>query len=265
MEKYLEDFEKQLKIKSYSTRTKNLYTSEVKKFLEYSEKTNFQPRERIINYLNKIDSDESRRISYCAIKLFYEIVLKKECPYRLESVKNRKRIPEILTKNEIQKLLSCIKNPKHKLIISTIYGSGLRVSEVVNIKAGDINAEDLLLRIKNSKGKKDRITIISEKIINEIKAEISKKKKKDYLFMSLYNKKYAIRTVQKIFENALIKSDIKKNVTCHSLRHSFATHLLENGVDIRNIKKLLGHTSIKTTMIYLHMVDIEKSNIKSPL
>jgi len=265
MSDYLIDFMKELKIKSYSARTINLYSSAFKKFLFYSENTKYEPKQRIINFLNEIDSEEVRRISYNAIQLFYEIIIKKECPYKLEMVTSRKRVPEIMTKSEINKLLSSITNDKHRLIISMIYGSGLRVSEVVNIKVGEIDLEKLLLKIKNSKGKKDRITIISEKIKPKLEEMVKNNKKNDYLFKSLHNKKYSIRTVQKIFESALSKSGINKNVTCHSLRHSFATHLIENGVDVRNIKKLLGHTSIKTTMIYLHLVDINQSNIKSPL
>jgi len=259
------DFMKELKVRNYSIRTINLYGNTVKKFLDYSKKTKFEPKTRIINFLNEIDSEESRRLSYNAIKLFYEIIIKKECPYKLEMIKTRKRIPEILTKNEISNLLLSIQNKKHQLMISMLYGSGLRVSEVVNIKVGDLNLEKLLLKVRNSKGKKDRLTIISAKLKDNLQEEISVKKKNNYLFTSIYNKKYAIRTIQKIFESALEKSGITKKVTCHSLRHSFATHLLENGVDIRNIKKLLGHSSIKTTMIYLHLVDIANSNIQSPL
>ena len=128
-----------------------------------------------------------------------------------------------------------------------------------------MDLERLKLKIKNSKGDKDRITLISDKIKNSLNDLIRGKSPKDYLFKTISNNKYSIRTIQKIFENAVKKSGINKKVTCHSLRHSFASHLIKNGVDIRIIKKLLGHKSIKTTMIYLNLNDIDNINIESPL
>lgn len=151
------------------------------------------------------------------------------------------------------------------MIISVIYGGGLRVSEVVKLKVGDLDLESLRLKIKNSKGNKDRITLISNKIKNSLNDLIKGRSPKDYLFKTISNNRYSVRTIQKVFENALKKSGINKKVTCHSLRHSFASHLIKNGIDIRIIKKLLGHKSIKTTMIYLSLNDIDNLTVESPL
>lgn len=265
MDDYISKFRDQLKIKNYSARTITIYSNYLKKFLEYSKKVSFTPEQRIIKFLKDIESEETRRNSYNTIRLFYKLIINKECPYKLKMVRTKKRLPQVLSKNDIQTILSIITNKKHKLIISIMYGSGLRVSEVTNIKIGNIDLENKLLTIKNSKNKKDRITPISGKIITEIKEIIVDRTTKDYLFKTQQNKKYPTRTIQKIFENALKKSGIHKNATCHTLRHSFATHLLESGVDIRSIQKILGHTSIKTTMIYLHIADYKTHRVESPL
>jgi len=162
-------------------------------------------------------------------------------------------------------VISSIKNLKHKLIISLAYGAGLRVSEVVNLKIKDINLDELTIHLKNAKGKKDRITIFSEKIKNDLQNLIAGKNLNDYLFESERGGKLTERTVQKVFENALRGAGIKKDATFHSLRHSFATHLLENGVDVRYVQELLGHANIRTTQVYTKVTNPKLKNIKSPL
>ena len=130
------------------------------------------------------------------------------------------------------------------------YGAGLRISEVVNLKIKDVNLEELTIHLKNAKGKKDRITIFPGKIKIDLQNLIAGKNPNDYLFESERGYKLTERTAQKVFENALRQSGIKKEATFHSLRHSFATHLLENGVDVRYVQELLGHQNIRTTRIY---------------
>jgi len=145
------------------------------------------------------------------------------------------------------------------------YGAGLRISEVVNLKVKDINLEELTIHLKNAKGKKDRITIFPEKIKNDLQNLITSKNLNDYLFESERGGKLTERTAQKIFEKALQQSGIKKEATFHSLRHSFATHLLENGVDVRYVQELLGHQNIRTTQRYTQVTNPKLKNIKSPL
>lgn len=265
MDNHLTEFNQLLKIKNYSRRTISIYNANLKRFLEYADSTDYTPELRIINFLNTIESEEVRRNSYNAIQLFYRLVLKKSCPYILKMVKTRKRLPQVLTKKEVELIISKITNIKHTLMISMMYGSGLRVSEVVNIRVGHVDIENLLLNIKNSKNKKDRITPLSQKLKNGLSSIINERSGKEFLFKTIQNNKYSIRTIQKIFETAFNKSGITKNATCHTLRHSFATHLLENGIDIRSIQKILGHVSVKTTMIYLHIADCTIKKVESPL
>lgn len=182
-------------------------------------------------------------------------------------IKKEKHLPTVLTNNEIKKIIRSINNIKHRLMISLLYSSGLRVSEVVNIKIKDVNLEQLTLHIRQGKGKKDRITIFSDKLKDDIKEMIEDKTASDYLFSSNMrkNKQLHVRTVQQVFKKALENSGIKKDASCHDLRHSFATHLLETGVDIRYIQTLLGHVNLKTTTIYTKVAMSKLHKITSPL
>jgi site-specific recombinase XerD len=171
----------------------------------------------------------------------------------------------VLSKKEIIEILKQIKNPKHKLIIALSYTAGLRVSEVTNLKVMDMNLEELTIHIKDAKGKKDRLTIFSEKIKLPLQKLITLKNKNDFIFESERGGKLSERTVQMIFEKALKRSGIKKDASFHSLRHSFATHLLENGTDVRYVQELLGHQNIRTTQIYTKVTNPSLKNIKSPL
>ncbi len=266
MKNYLEDFTRELKNRNYSKNTVRIYTGHLKHFLEYSRKTDFDPERRIALFLeNEESSSEQRRLAWSAIKLFYTLVLDKPCPYKLDRVRTRKRLPDILSREEVLKLLGNIENKKHQLIISLLYGSGLRVSEVCRIKIRDINFNDLSLKIRDSKGNKDRITLLSEKYSESLRQLTAGRNASDYVFRTISGKKYSVRTVQKIFENALNKSLIQKSATCHTLRHCFATHLIEAGIDIKTVKDLLGHKSVKTTMIYINLADPVSKRVKSPL
>jgi len=183
----------------------------------------------------------------------------------LKFAKRSKKLPIVLSREEIRNIIDSIRNLKHKLIISLAYGAGLRISEVVNLKVKDVNLEELTIHLKNAKGKKDRITIFPEKIRSNLKSLIIGKKSDDYLFESERGGKLTERTAQKVFENALRRAGIKKDATFHSLRHSFATHLLENGVDIRYVQELLGDRNIRTTQVYTQVTNPKLKNIKSPL
>lgn len=266
MTDYYSIFVREMKNRNYSRNTIRVYSMHIKHFLEFCRQTKHDPRSRISVFLeSKIKTSESRRLAWSSIKLFYELVLQKECPYKLDRVRNRKRLPDILSHSEVILLLNSISNKKHKLIISFLYGSGLRVSEVTNLKIKDLDLINQKIRITNSKQNKDRLSLFSGKSSADLKALILNRSASDYIFVTQMNKKYSIRTVQKIFSTALAKSGLQKKSTCHTLRHCFATHLVESGVDIKTIKELLGHSSIKTTMIYINLADPISRKIKSPL
>jgi site-specific recombinase XerD len=149
-------------------------------------------------------------------------------------------------------------------MIALAYSGGLRVSEIINLKIKDLDLAELIIHIKNAKGNKDRITVFPEKLVMDLRKLIANKNFNDYVFASERGGKLTERTAQKIFENALKKSEIKKEATFHSLRHSFATHLLENGTDVRYVQELLGHSNIRTTQIYTKVTNPKLKNIKSP-
>jgi len=184
----------------------------------------------------------------------------------LERPKKEKKLPEILSKNEISKLLKAVKNLKHKAILYLVYSAGLRVGEVVKLKPTDIDSDRMLIHIIQGKGKKDRYTILSETALSILRQYVKVYKPEHWLFPGQHPDKHLTeRSVQKVFDNARIDAKIRKNVSVHNLRHSFATHLLEGGVNLRYIQELLGHSSSKTTEIYTHVTQKNLSNIISPL
>ena len=266
MRDYLIEFKREMKNRNYARNTIRTYSAHIGHFLIFSRDSNYEPYKRIAVFLEEdVATPEQRRLAWSAIKLFYEIVLKKDCPYKLDRVRGRKRLPDILTKDEVLAIINVISNEKHRLIITFLYASGLRVSEVVNLKIKDLNFSNLSLKIRNTKGHKDRFTLLSEKSVGEIIKLIEGRDGNEYIFLTLYNKKYTIRTVQMIFTTALKKSNLQKKPTCHTLRHCFATHLVESGTDIKSVKTLLGHKSVKTTMVYVNLADPVSKRIKSPL
>ena len=245
------------KLRGYSQKTIKNYIFHVNKFIQSKK----QPREYLLNLINKKYSDETIRSACFAIK-FYLKILKKDIDLEnLPNVKREKKLPIILSKKEIIKLIYSTKNINHRLIIQIGYSAGLRVSEIINLKWQDIDFDRNLIHIKKAKGKKDRIVMLSLKVKeNLINLTYNKE---GYIFLTNRNAKYTQRTIQKILENVSVKANIRKNISPHTLRHSFATHLLENGTDIRVIRDLLGHSDIKTTLIYTKVSNIR--NIKSPL
>ena len=192
-------------------------------------------------------------------------VLKSNLKLNIHFSKEVKKLPIVLTKNEILKIIDNIKNSKHKFIISLSYWAWLRISEIINLKTWDFDLENLTIHVKWWKWKKDRITIFPESLKNEIVCYINNKDWDEIMINSQRWWKLNVRSLQSIFKTALKKAWIKKNATFHSLRHSFATHLLENWVDIRYIQDLLWHANIQTTQIYTKVMNPKINNIKSPL
>jgi len=225
--------------------------------------------ENIKNYLLKEEkrgvSAQVRNLSLNAIKFFYYFVAKIRSKIDIRSAKEHTKLPVVLSKEEVIGIIEVTKNIKHKLLLGLAYGAGLRVSEAVSIKSKDIDFNDLTIFIDNSKGGKDRISVIPGRLVNDLKTMMAGKSGNQYLFESERGGKLSCRTAQMIFEKALKKAGIGKSATFHSLRHSFATHLLESGVDVRYVQELLGHRNIRTTQRYTHVTNPMLKNIKSPL
>lgn len=266
MQNYQKLYKRELVNRNYAPNTIRNYSSYLTKFLQFAQNSNMKPDDRIADFLqNQLSTNEQRRIAWSAIKLFYRIILHKKCPYQLNSIRSRKRIPQTLDREEIIQLLNSISNNKDRTMIAMLYGSGLRVSEVCSIKIKDLDFSLNKLTIRDSKNHKDRLTLLSANLNMDLMQIIHNRRANEYLFLNQSEKKYSIRTVQKIFSNALERSGLQKTPTCHTLRHSFATHLVEKGINIKTIQQLLGHKSIKTTMIYIQISDLRIKDLESPL
>ncbi|NQT50101.1 tyrosine-type recombinase/integrase [Candidatus Kuenenbacteria bacterium] len=260
----------QLKFRNYSPKTCKAYIDINLKFLEWTRKS---PREVTNNDIKRYL--ESRRhggagastlsVNLNALKFYYQKVLKRKFFVDIQHPKKALTLPVVLGLGEVSLLLNSIDNQKHRLALSLMYGSGLRVAEVVKLKVGDLDFERKTIHVKSGKGNKDRITILSPKLAEELKIFLNNKQVKDYVIGGRNDKMLTTRSIQKVFVKALEKAKIKKAATCHSLRHSFATHLLENGTNIRYIQKLLGHKKLETTQIYTQVTNKALQGLVSPL
>lgn len=270
MQNYLLELERELKYRNYSLRTIEVYTTCITYFLKYIKNDISKiSKETIIDFTlhlqSKNKAPKTINLYKDAIKFFSWNILKIQLDFDIKLSKEPKKLPVVLSKEEIIKIIEITNNQKHKLLLSLSYSSWFRVSEIINLKVEDINLEELTIHIKWAKWNKDRITVFSEKLKNDLWKNILYKDKNDYLIESERGWKITERTAQIIFKNAIKKAWIKKEASFHSLRHSFATHLLENGTDIRYIQELLGHSSIKTTQIYTKVMNPNLKNIISPL
>lgn len=260
----------ELKLRNYSIRTIKTYSICINYFLKKLNKNIDNITEKdIINFLLFLQDNKKApktiNLYKQAIKFFFSQIVKSNIKIDIHFSKEAKKLPVVLNKNEILKIIEVIKNTKHKLLISLSYWAWLRVSDVINLKVWDFDFENLNIHIKSWKWNKDRITIFPESLKIDILKVSEFKKWNDIFLESERWWKLSERSLQQIFKNALKKSWIKKQATFHSLRHSFATHLLENWVDIRYVQELLWHASIKTTQIYTKVMNPKINNIKSPL
>ena len=259
-----------MRLRNYSPKTIKAYCICAKTLYKYFQKplnkiTEQEFKDFLSHLFRKNYSSQTVNQYHAALKIVWEKVYKIPLNFDIPFAKRDKKLPTVLSQKQIQAILEAITNLKHKLILSLVYASGLRVSEVINLKISDVDLENKTLTIRKGKGRKDRITILPEKILPQLKLIVEAYNANDYLFPSSRGDKLTSRSVQKIFQKALKKSKIKKTASCHSLRHSFATHLLENGVDIRYIQELLGHSNLKTTQIYTKVAKHNLAKIKSPL
>lgn len=268
----LKSFTEWMRSKRYSESTIGTYTDSLKLFLffykgkSFSEITNTD----LIKFNNEYIIKKGLSTSFQnqlvnAIKLFFRTIENKSID--IESVhrpKREKLLPNVLSKEEVKLILSTPSNIKHRAMLSLIYSCGLRRSELLNLKLTDIDSKRNLVIVRMAKGRKDRIVPLSEKIVTILREYYVAFKPKLWLFEGQNEDKYCGESLAKVFKNALLKSHISKPASLHWLRHSYATHLLENGTDLRYIQELLGHNSSKTTEIYTHVSTKSIQNVKSP-
>ncbi|CAD7772433.1 Tyrosine recombinase XerD [Candidatus Methanoperedenaceae archaeon GB37] len=269
---YLIPLQKELSIRKYSTRTTKSYIRINRDFLLFSGKRpedieNKDIKEYLYYVVNqKKVSTSTLNVIINVLKFYYGEVLKKDFIFEVKRPKKDSKLPVVLSKEEVKKVLKATSNIKHKAILMLMYSGGLRVGEVVRLRPEDIDANRKLIHIRASKGRKDRYTLLSNVALQTLREYGKKEKPQKWLFPSWNKEKHiTARTVQKIFQNACKKAGIDKDVSVHSLRHSFATHLLESGIDLRYNQELLGHKSSKTTEIYTHVSTKNLSAVKNPL
>jgi integrase/recombinase XerD len=273
--------------RNYSLQTTKTYYSNILQLCSHFRKLPHQiSNEDIHNFLKvsqiernvKASSIRSMRQSYI---FYFKVVRNQLLDLKFPRMKKALSLPEVLSENEVLKICYSSNNPKHRLLLRLAYSSGLRVSEVVRLKFSHIDFERKMIRIQQGKGKKDRYSVLADSIVEEIRFHLNEQHKllifnhqnptahstsQDlWIFLGTNNDHLSIRTAEKIFENAKLKSGILKNVSFHSLRHAFATHLLEQGTDIRMIQTLLGHSSLRTTQIYTKVAKSRLEKIRSPL
>src|SRR5665647_1988198 len=201
-----------------------------------------------------------------AVKKFYKEICREIIdPGSFTRPRTRHKLPNVLSKEEVKKVLSAPMNEKHRAVLSIIYGCGLRRSEVITLEPQDIDRDRMLLSVRQSKGFKDRIVQVSVKLVEMIDSYVSRYRPVVYLFEGQYQgSRYSAASIEKVFRMSCEKAGIKKNITLHGLRHSYATHLLEAGTDLRYIQELLGHKSSRTTEIYTHVTEKSIQKIRSP-
>jgi integrase/recombinase XerD len=269
----IEKFKRYLLSKRYSPNTINTYSEALKSFLTFCNTKAVKDitNEDVIAYNNDYILKHNLSSSYQnqivnAIKLYFKIV--KETAIDIDKIhrpKREKAIPNVLSKEEIKAILEAPKNLKHKAMLSMIYSCGLRRSELLNLKPNDIDSKRNVVIIRQSKGKKDRITPLSPKILELLRDYYKEYSPKIYLFEGQEkNTQYSARSLEEVLKKSIKLATINKPVTLHWLRHSYATHLLESGTDLRYIQELLGHNSSKTTEIYTHVSTKNIQQIKSP-
>ena len=261
----LKKLETELKLKGFSQLTLKNYSFFVSKFLEFSKKKAEELNEDDAkSYLVSLfDSKSKATISLAASSInFFFKILGKDIK-KIDLPKKDKALPQVLSQEEVKKILEFSETLKSKLMMSMLYSSGLRVSELVNLKKNDLDLKEKMGWVRKGKGNKDRIFSISESLCTELKLYFDKHPENIYLFSK--DKPLTTRNIQKIIQKIAKNAGIQKKVTPHTLRHSFATHLLESGTDIRVIQVLLGHSNLSTTQLYAHVSQETIRSIKNPL
>lgn len=263
--KYVEMYRNDLKFKNYSDNTIKNYSFQVELFLKKHQDSFTEPakinEQSIKEYLMQLKTRNSICHALSALKLFYQKTIKQPMKFKyIEYPRTEKKLPRVIDKNFLLEQISKIKNSKHKAIISLAYSTGMRVSEVCALKIADIDSKRMIITIRQSKGKKDRIVALSEKVLEILRIYFIEHKPKEFLFNGQFDLQYSATSC-----NQIVKQYLGKEFHFHLLRHSNATALLEAGTDLRIIQKHLGHSSSKTTEIYTHVSTAVLQNMALPI
>jgi site-specific recombinase XerD len=266
---------KAMELRNLSKQTQRHYLRSVTGLSRYYQQSpDTVSQEMIEDYLLYLRNDKGNAPGSCAnvvagLRFFYNHVADNPITFVYSGGKKAIKLPTVLTHQEVWKLINAPKNIKHRLLLMATYSAGLRAGEVAALKPEHIDSKRMLIKVENGKGRKDRYTILSSIFLEELRSYYTTFKPKNYLFPSNYkhkkNQTLSYTSVRKIYEDAREKAGVKKGDGIHTLRHSFATHLLESGYDIRKIQVLMGHRQLTTTMIYLHVSRKTLSKIPSPL
>jgi len=268
MQQYIDAFEAELQLRNYSPRTIKAYTLYIKEFLDECQPVSKMPDiAKIQAFLLKKRglSAQARNLRLAAIKFLYIHVFRTVGHIDIRNAKKGKYLPVVLSRRQVLAIIDAVKNKKHKLMIALAYGAGLRVSEVVSLQVKDVDFDRGTLHLRQAKGKKDRITLIPKQLRADLQRVIGYKGGNQLLFESERGGRLTTRTIQAVFRRARDQAHIVKDASFHSLRHSFATHMLENGVDVRFVQELLGHANIRTTQMYTHVANTHIQHLTSPL
>ena len=266
---------KAMELRDLANNTQRYYLSAVAGLSRHYQQSPDQiTQEMIEDYLLYLKNDKGNTHGTCAtvvagLRFFYHHVADTSVPFDFRVRKKRSKLPTVLTEEEIWSIIQAAKNLKHRMILMTTYSAGLRASEVAALRPENIDNKRMLIKVENGKGGKQRYTLLSIRLLEELRRYYKTYQPQIYLFPSSYkhrkNQTLTYPSVRMIYENARKKAGVKKGAGVHTLRHSFATHLLEAGYDIRRIQVLMGHQRLSTTMIYLHVSRKTLSKIPSPL
>jgi integrase/recombinase XerD len=261
-----------LRLRDYSPHTEEAYLFHVRKFAEHFRKTpELLGEEEIRSYLlflrERGVSQSSYKQAVAALRFFYRHILKhpvltEQIPYP----RKKSTLPVVLTREEVKAILSAVAKPRDRMVMEILYGAGLRLHEALSLKVEDINSNEMLIRVRSGKGAKERRSLLSRRLLESLRGYYRVYHPCDWLFPGRDGKKHLEESViQRAFKQALSKASVDKRASVHTLRHSFATHLLESGTDLRVIQGLLGHKSLQSTLIYTHLTTTAFRVVQDPL
>ena len=271
-DKLFERYEQELRLRNYSPASIKTYRNCLRQFSVWADPE--VPRdvtpERVRAFLLEIlEAGGSRSLvdQYvsCLKVLYVQLYERDETTFAIPRPRRETKLPSVPTRDEVVQMADSTLNRKHRLAILLMYAAGLRVSEVVKLRIRDVDLDRLIIEVRGGKGRKDRLTLLSEALVPELTTFCRNRKPSDWLLESAQGGKLTTRTLQRVVRAAAERAAVRGHVTCHSLRHAFATHLLEGGTDLRYIQVLLGHRSVTTTARYTHMRDPRAIRLRSPL
>ena len=260
---------RQLCYQKYSNSTRETYLSCLKQFSTFPRGAEIN-EDSIKDYLHMLTDQQFSKSTINqhinAIKFYLEKILRqKKKSYYIDRPRGERRLPVVLSIDEVQSIFKNVKNLKHRALLTLLYSSGLRIGEVIQLKIEDIDSDRMLIHIRNGKGAKDRLVPLAENVLKLLRSYYKQYRPEVYLFNGESNSQYSATSIRRVLQKAVHKAYIKKRVTPHTLRHSYATHLLERGTDLRYIQILLGHSSVKTTELYTHVSTQNLQTIRSPI